>query len=80
MGVKTAISIPDELFEAADRLARRQGLSRSALYRRAVERYLAEHETAEVTARLDAVYEHEESGLESHLLALELASLPDEDW
>ncbi|TMQ51295.1 MAG: ribbon-helix-helix protein, CopG family [Candidatus Eisenbacteria bacterium] len=47
--MKTAISIPDPLFRAADRLARRLGVSRSQVFQRAVSAYLKAHEDANVT-------------------------------
>ena len=57
VGVKTAVSIPDPLFQAADRLARRRRISRSALYAEALELLLAANDTdVEITARLDEVY------------------------
>jgi metal-responsive CopG/Arc/MetJ family transcriptional regulator len=80
MDMKTAISIPDDVFAAAEQLARRQGLSRSALYRRAVERYLAEHEIVDITVRLDEVYSGQESDVDPRLLGLAVASLPNEEW
>lgn len=54
--MKTAISIPDALFQAADQLAARLGLSRSELYARAVADWVAQHQADTVTAQLDAVY------------------------
>lgn len=54
--MKTAISIPDEIFESAEALATRLGVSRSQLYATAVARLLAEHERDHVTARLNAIY------------------------
>jgi hypothetical protein len=54
--MKTAISIPDDLFESAEALASRLGVSRSHLYATALARLLAEHERGQVTARLDAIY------------------------
>ena len=54
--VKTAISLPDDLFAAAEALAGRLGLSRSQLYATALARFVAEQERAAVTARLNAVY------------------------
>ena len=54
--MKTAISLPDKLFQDADEFARRAGLSRSELYATAVAEYLARRNDAVVTARLDAVY------------------------
>jgi len=55
--MKTAISIPDELFEQAERLAQRAGKTRSGLYSSAVREYLARHAPDEVTAAMDRVCE-----------------------
>ena len=55
--MKTAVSIPDALFEQADRLARRLGKSRSQVYREALAEYLARREPAPVTVALDQVVE-----------------------
>ena len=54
--MKTAISLPDDLFEAADELAEKLGVSRSRLYARALSEYVANHSESDVTERLDAVY------------------------
>jgi predicted transcriptional regulator len=54
-GMKTAISIPDEVFEDAERLARRLKTSRSRLYSRAIAEYIARHSTDDVTEALDRV-------------------------
>jgi len=60
--MKTAISIPDEVFEEAERLARRLGKSRSEVYSLAVAEYLARHAPDQVTADLDrAVLEANET-------------------
>jgi predicted transcriptional regulator len=53
--MKTAVSVPDELFAQADRLARRSRRTRSEVYSAALREYLARHAPDEVTARLDAV-------------------------
>src|SRR2546428_7525090 len=55
IGMKTAISLPDDLFEEAERLARRLKKSRSRVYREAVREYLARHDPDQVTAALDEV-------------------------
>ncbi len=47
--MKTAVSIPDEVFEGAERLARRTRRSRSRLYGDALREYLARHSPEEVT-------------------------------
>jgi len=51
--MKTAISIPDAIFEDAERLARRLKRSRSDLYSRAVAEYVARHALDQVTAAMD---------------------------
>ena len=53
--MKTAVSLPDDLFAQVDRLARRSRRSRSEVYRAALREYVARHAPDEVTARLDAV-------------------------
>jgi metal-responsive CopG/Arc/MetJ family transcriptional regulator len=53
--MKTAVSVPDDLFAQVDRLARRSRRSRSEVYRAALREYVARHAPDEVTARLDAV-------------------------
>ncbi len=78
-GVKTAVSIPDPIFEAADRLARRRRISRSELYAEALAKLLDSDESAEVTARLDDVFAERPSELDSGLAALQALAI-DEDW
>ena len=53
--MKTAVSIPDALFAQADRLARRRGRTRSALFSDALAEYVARHEPSQVTAAMDQV-------------------------
>jgi metal-responsive CopG/Arc/MetJ family transcriptional regulator len=53
--MKTAVSIPDDIFEKAERLARRMKKSRSQLYRNAVEEYVARHAPDHVTETMDKV-------------------------
>ena len=54
--MKTAISIPEELFESGEEFARERGMSRSELYTTALRRYLEEHRGEMVTERLDEIY------------------------
>ena len=51
--MKTAVSIPDEVFEGAERLARRTRRSRSRLYGDALKEYLARHAPDEVTEAMN---------------------------
>jgi metal-responsive CopG/Arc/MetJ family transcriptional regulator len=80
--MKTAISIPDPVFEAAERLAERLGKSRSQLYTEAIAQYIEQHRSEGVTERLNAIYGTEPglSKLDPVLDALQWRSLPKEEW
>ncbi|HKH49104.1 MAG TPA: CopG family transcriptional regulator [Thermoanaerobaculia bacterium] len=54
--VKTAISLPEPLFEKADAFARQQNISRSQLFARAVEEFLRHHESQALLDALNRVY------------------------
>jgi metal-responsive CopG/Arc/MetJ family transcriptional regulator len=53
--MKTAISIPDDVFKGAERLARRTKKSRSQLFTDAVKEYVARHAPEDVTEAMDRV-------------------------
>jgi hypothetical protein len=78
--MKTAISIPDEVFEAAERLARRLGMSRSQLYANAVSEFLRRHFHEDVTERLNEIQEKGPSELDPIARALQYASLGEDEW
>ena len=78
--MKTAISLPDSLFHAADSLARRTGMSRSELFRAAVADYIAAHKHDHVREALDAIYLDQPSQLDQELMKMQTMSLPKEDW
>lgn len=78
--MKTAVSIPGPLFQAAERLAKRLGMPRSRLYSLALERYVAEAQEHDLTALLNEVYAHETAELDFALAALQSVSIPRERW
>jgi len=53
--MKTAISIPDDIFKVAERLARRTKKSRSQLFSDAVREYVARHAPDDVTDAMNRV-------------------------
>lgn len=79
-GMKTAISLPDDLFESADALAERLGVSRSQLYQSALAEYLAKHQSRQVTERLNAVYARTGSKLDPALARLQSRTLKRDQW
>jgi metal-responsive CopG/Arc/MetJ family transcriptional regulator len=78
--MKVAISLPDPVFLAAERLARRMRVSRSQLYATALGKYVAEHDDARVTEQLDAVYDANASTLDAGLATAQQRVLDDEAW
>lgn len=80
--MKTAISIPDPVFEEAEELARQLGKSRSQLYAEALCQYLEKHRDQDITRRLNEIFdaEPELAELDPVLKELQYRSLPKEDW
>lgn len=79
-GMKTAISIPDEVFAQAEKFAKRQKMSRSSLFTVAVDEYIHHHREDGVTQKLDKVYSNEKSSLDPVLSQLQMRSLPKGEW
>jgi metal-responsive CopG/Arc/MetJ family transcriptional regulator len=78
--MKTAISLPDHVFSAADALARRLGISRSRLYATALAEYVAKHRAAKVTEHLNAVYEARTSQLDPGLRRAQRRAVARHEW
>lgn len=78
--MKTAISIPNPLFETAEQLAKRLGISRSELYTRALTAYVQAYEKSLITQRLNEIYAEEASTADPILSRLQWFSLPEETW
>jgi hypothetical protein len=78
--MKTAISVPDDVFARVDQLARRRKLSRSAVFTAAAEEYVQHHRGDDVTNKLNEVYAKEDSSLDPVMERLQLISLPKEVW
>ena len=80
LGMKTAVSVPNEVFERAERLAKRLKVSRSELYSRALREYLARHSPDEVTAALDVLCEELDTGAEELVREAGRRILESSDW
>ena len=79
-GMKVALSIPDDLFESAETLGKRLGVTRSRLYATALADYVAKHQDRKVTARLNAVYATEDSRLDKSLRRAQAGSIARDSW
>ena len=78
--MKTAISIPDDLFEDAEKLAKSLKKSRSRLYGDAVREYVTRHSADSVTQALDEVLEAVESTEDAFARRLARATLEQSEW
>ena len=78
--MKTAISIPDPIFEAAEQAAKRLSMTRSQLYTKAIQQFLEAHKDEKITEKLDEVYAEEDSSLDPVIEQLQSLSLPEERW
>ena len=78
--MKVAISIPDPVFEAAERLAKDLKKPRSQLYAEAIAEYVGNHDNSMVTEKLNAVYAKQASSVDEALRRAQLETLSDEAW
>lgn len=80
--MKTAVSIPDRVFESAEKLAARLGVSRSKLYAKALASLVEKHREDTITSRLNEIYgpPGENSSLERDVSNLQVRSLRREKW
>lgn len=78
--MKTAVSIPNDVFDKAERLARRMKKSRSQLFSNALSEYVARHAPDNVTETMNEVCS--EIGLEPDpfLSAASRTSLERSEW
>ena len=70
--MKTTVSIPDDVFAAAEGLAARLRMSRSELYAAAIREYLTGHRHDGVTEQLDANFASDPSALDPELVHLQV--------
>lgn len=80
--MKTAVSIPDRVFESAEKLAARLGVSRSQLYAKALAGLVEKHREDLITSRLNEIYgpDREDSSLDRDSALLQSRSLSREKW
>lgn len=77
--MKVAVSVPDSVFEEAEKVSKQLRVSRSRLYAQALEDFVQKHRKKGVRAALDEVYETEPSDLDPGLADLQARALQ-EKW
>jgi predicted transcriptional regulator len=80
LGMKTAVSVPDELFDRVDRLAQRTRRSRSEVYSAALREYVARHDTDEITEALDRLAVEGQSSADRFVTEAARRRLETSDW
>jgi predicted transcriptional regulator len=78
--MKTAVSVPDDLFEQAEHLAKRLDISRSQLYQRALLEFVARHSPESITTTLDRVCGEIEPSAEPFVARATRRSLARSSW
>jgi len=54
--MKTAISLPDTLYEDAEKTAKSMGIPRSQLFAKAVEEFINHHKKESITEKYNEIY------------------------
>ena len=78
--MKTAVSVPDEIFRLAEATAQRLNISLSDLYSKAVAEFVEKQDCRSITERLDQVYSHQTAKVDSLLHTAQLKCLREEAW
>ncbi len=78
--MKVAVSVPDPIYQAADRAAKRLRMPRSQFYSRALEAYLKHQDRPDITERLNAVYGKPGTRPDPAFLAHNLEMLRRVEW
>jgi len=77
-GVKTAVSLPDDLFRSAETAAKRLRVSRSKFYATAIEEFLNRQPANPVTEQLNKLYSRHRAKLDPAFERAQLKSLDKE--
>jgi len=77
--MKTAISIPDDVFDVAEATAKRLKMTRSALYTAAIVDFVKAHKKDQVRSALDNIYSSEISSVDEPLAKLQRKAVR-EQW
>lgn len=78
--MKVAISLPDPVFDAAERLAEELHVSRSQLYAQALAAFLEQRSTSAITRKLNEIYATERAHVEDAILHAQIRSIGHEAW
>jgi len=78
--MKVAVSVPDNIFEAAERLAKQRSVPRSQIFSEALAAYIESHGSEAVTSKLNEVYGEQAIVVDPGLAQAQLDSISHEAW
>ncbi len=78
--MKVAVSIPDSIFEAAEKLAKERNIPRSRLFAEALSKYLELRNSDSVTALLNEIYGQVPSKVDEALSEAQFNAINHETW
>ena len=78
--LKTAISIPENIFIKAEETAKNLGMKRSRLYTAAISDFIEKQREDNLTTRLNDIYAEESSRIDPTLFGMQVSSLAQEIW
>ncbi len=78
--MKTAISVPNDVFQLSEKLAKKLKVSRSAVFAMGVKKLAEEHDEDEIIRQINRVCEKVDTSVDPVLFRMAMLSLPKEEW
>jgi len=78
--MKTAISVPNDVFELSERLAKKLKVSRSKIFAMGVKKLGEEYDSEDIVARINAVCEKVDTSVDPVVRKYQSRILQKEEW
>lgn len=78
--MKTAISVPNDVFQLSEKLAKKLKVSRSAIFAMGVKKLAEEHDEDEIIRQINRVCEKVDTSVDPVLFQMAMLSLPKDEW
>lgn len=80
LNMKTAISVPNDVFELSERLAKKLKVSRSKIFAMGVKKLGEEYDENDIIARINAVCDEVDTSLDPFWKEMQSRTLPKDEW
>jgi hypothetical protein len=78
--MKTAISVPNDVFQLSEKLAKKLKVSRNAIFAMGVKKLAEEHDEDEIIRQINRVCEKIDTSVDPVLFQMAMLSLPKDKW